>query len=350
MSNDQQPPYGGFPQQPAGFPQEPAGGLTPQPGAGYPQQPGTGYPPQPGAGYPPPGPGGYPPAPAPAPRSRRKVFLVGGLILGVLLIAQAAVLLVDLTLSKTETTHRTYDAVSVVELVADGAVNVAAAEGDIEVDAVAHSGIRAPRYSVQEQGDRLVVTHRCGPWSWGTWRCSGGLDVTLPADTEVVVRTSNGDVVASGLAGDANLRTSNGRIEALRIDGRLTARTSNGSIAVRDAGGDVEARTSNGSVEVARVGGSLEAETSNGRVDVRDVAGDARATASNGRIDVEQVGGNVFARTSNGPVTVRGSGDPVRLTIDTSNGSQTIEGATDPAATRTVEIRSSNGDVAYLAP
>jgi hypothetical protein len=47
---------------------------------------------------------------------------------------------------------------------------------------------------------------------------------------------------------------------------------------------------------------------------------------------------------------VRGGAEPVRLTIDTSNGSKTIKGATDPNATKTVEIRSSNGDVSYLAP
>ncbi|MCL1871389.1 MAG: hypothetical protein FWF90_13385 [Promicromonosporaceae bacterium] len=297
----------------------------------------------------------YAPAPVPPPAPERssthkRVFLTVGLVLGVLLIAQAAVMLVDLSMSKTTTTHHSYPAVAAVELVADGDVHITAGQGAIEVDAVAHSGIRSPRYSVQTTPGRLVVTHKCGSWSWGSWRCSGGLDVTLPAGTQVQVRTSNGEVVASGLAGDVDLHTSNGRIEAANIDGRLTARTSNGAISVRDAAHDVTLRTSNGTIQAANVGGSLEAQTSNGAVEVRTVGGDASAQTSNGRIDVEKVSGNVVARTSNGRVTVTGTGEPVRLTISTSNGSQTVQGATSQDATRTVEIRSSNGDVAYLAP
>ncbi|QAY69726.1 DUF4097 family beta strand repeat-containing protein [Xylanimonas protaetiae] len=297
--------------------------------------------------YLPPGP--YPP-PAPPRRPHKRVFLTIGLVVGLLLVAQAAVLLVDLALSKVTTTHESYDAVAVVELVADGDVNVSVGTGGVEVDAVAHSGIRSPRYSAEERADRLVVTHRCGWWGWGTVKCSGGLDVTVPEGTEVVVRTANGDVTASRLTGTTDLRSSNGRVEAANIAGPLTVRTSNGDIAARNAGDGAELRTSNGSIEAVDVVGDLVADTSNGRVDVRGVDGDARATTSNGRIDMENVRGNVVARTSNGGVTVRGTDEPVRLTISTSNGSQTVRGRTDPDATRTVEIRSSNGDVAYLAP
>ena len=307
------------------------------------QQPPVGGP-QPPVTYPP------PPAPAPARSTHRRVLFIGGLVLGLVLIAQAAALLIDMSVAKTTITQHAYDAAPVVELVADGDVNITAGDARVDVEAVAHSGLRSPRYDVEETGDRLVVTHKCGFRGWGTVKCSGGLNVTLPAGTEVVVRTENGAVTASRITGDVSLRSSNGRIEAQRIDGRLTARTSNGAIAIRDAGDDVDLDSSNGPVEVSRVAGSVDAETSNGRVDLREVSGDARAVTSNGRIDVEQVEGNVYARTSNGRVTVRGTGEPVRLTIDTSNGSQTIEGATDPNARRTVEIRSSNGDVAYLAP
>lgn len=43
-----------------------------------------------------------------------------------------------------------------------------------------------------------------------------------------------------------------------------------------------------------------------------------------------------------------GDGWPVAPTIETSNGVEIIKGPTYPDAGRTVEIRSSNGDVAYL--
>ena len=61
------------------------------------------------------------------------------------------------------------------------------------------------------------------------------------------------------------------------------------------------------------------------------------------------MGGDVYAETSNGRITVYGDEEPVALTIQTSNGDEIIEGPTDPDAERTVEMRSSNGDVAYLS-
>lgn len=281
----------------------------------------------------------------------RKVLVIVGAVLGAVLVVQAGTTLIDLMLSETTTRQHTYSPRATVELVADGDVTVAVGNAAVvDVAAAARSGLRSPRFSAEETGDRLVVTHRCGITLFGGSVCQGSLDVTLPAATDVVVRTSNGDVVASGLAGDLDLQSSNGRIDTTDITGNVTARTSNGPISVRDVTGDALLHSSNGSIEAARTGGSLEAHTSNGRLTVTGVGGDARVTGSNGHVDVEQVDGNVFARTTNGAVQVRGTGEPVRLTIGTSNGRQTIEGATDPAATRTVEIRSSNGDVSYLAP
>ncbi|MCA5894293.1 DUF4097 domain-containing protein [Isoptericola sp. NEAU-Y5] len=293
------------------------------------------------------------PGAAPPPRSGRsataRALMVIGIVLAALVVLRVAVLLIDLSLVRTTTTHASYDAVGVVELVADDDVTVRVADGagTVEVDKVARGGLTSPVYRVQESGDRLVVTHECGRWTWFT-ECGGGLDVTLPADTELVVRSSNGDVRASGVAGDVDLTSSNGDVEAASIGGRLDVYSSNGDVVVDQAGGDTEARSSNGDVEVSDVGGSLVVDSSNGRVDVVSVAGSVVAESSNGRVDVADAAGDVRATSSNGDVTVTGDGEPVRLLINTSNGNQTIEGATDPDADRTVEIRSSNGDVSYL--
>jgi type VI protein secretion system component Hcp len=290
--------------------------------------------------------GAYPPG-SPRPNVTGRVLGTVGAILALAMVGFGALFLVDLSMSETTTTSHSYDAVGTVELVADGDVTVSAAEGDIEVDAIAHSGMREPTYSEDVSGSRLEVTHRCG-WSFLLARCSGELDVTLPAGTEVVVRTENGDVVATGLAGEVSLNTSNGRVEADNISGRLLADSSNGDIDVTDAQDDVETSTSNGEVSVVGVDGTVTAKTSNGRITIDSVTGDASARTSNGSVEVSAVDGNVYSETSNGRITVVGNGEPVALTLETSNGSETIEGPTDPEADRTVVMRSSNGDVAYL--
>ncbi|WP_369370101.1 DUF4097 domain-containing protein [Promicromonospora sp. Populi] len=276
-----------------------------------------------------------------------RVLTTVGVVLAAAVVALGALFLVDLMMSETTTSHESYDAVETVELVSDGDVTVQAAEGDVEVDAIAHSGLRGPTYTADESASRLVVTHLCG-WTLGLPRCSGELDVTLPAGTQVVVRTDNGDVVASGLAGEVSLTSSNGQIEATDIGGPLAAHTSNGDVDVRDVRADVETTTSNGEIGVVDVAGSVTADSSNGDITINAVTGDAWASTSNGTVEVSAGGGNVFAESSNGEVTVVGDGEAVALTIETSNGDEIIEGPTDPDAERTVEIRSSNGDVAYL--
>jgi hypothetical protein len=288
----------------------------------------------------------YPPGP-PRRGATGRVLTAVGVILAVAMVGLGALFLVDLAMSHTTTSHRSYESVGSVELVADGDVTVHAAEGDIGVDAIAHSGLRQPTYSADESASRLVVTHRCG-WSIALPRCSGELDVTVPAGTEVVIRTENGDVVASGLAGDVSLRTSNGDVDTTDLAGTLTAHSSNGDVDITSSQADVETSTSNGRVSVFGVDGSVTADTSNGRITIDSVAGDVSANTSNGSVEISAVDGDVDAETSNGEVTVIGDGEPVALTMSTSNGDETIEGPTDPNAERTVEIRSSNGDVAYL--
>jgi len=280
------------------------------------------------------------PAPVPAPQEPHRgpvgrALLVIGIVVGLLAVAWGALFLVDRAVASTTTQHETYAAVGTVELVADGDVTVRAVDGGstdgtVEVDRIARTGLTSPAYSAEEGADRLAVRHECEGLRWIPGRCAGDLAVTLPAGTTLVVRTSNGDVVASGVAGGAELRSSNGDVEVTRAGGGLDAGSSNGDVVVDRAVGDVVATTANGSVEVTGVDGSLDADTSNGRVDVSGVTGDVRA------------------ESSNGDVTVVGDGEPVRLTIETSNGEQTAEGPSDPDADRTVEIRSSNGDVAYL--
>ena len=291
-----------------------------------------------------------PPAPPVEPRRKSatgRVLTGLGVGIAAVVVAFGALFLVDLSMSSTATAHESYDAVGSVQIVTDGDVTVRAGEGGIEVDVIAHSGLREPTYSADDSASALELTHRCG-WAVALPRCSGELDVTLPTDTEVVVRTENGDVVASGLAGEVSLDSSNGTVETTDIGGVLSARTSNGDIDVRASAADVDAASSNGDISVTDVDGSVTTVTSSGDIAVDVVTGDVSADASNGDVEVSGVDGSVDGRSDNGEVTVTGDGEPVALTIETSNGDQVIEGPTDPDAERTVEIRSSNGDVAYL--
>lgn len=292
-----------------------------------------------------------PVAPAPPSPTRssggRTLAWVGG-TLGFVLILWMGLDAVSLVARQETVAQTTYAAAPVVELVADGDVTVTAApRADVAVERTGRWAFVEPELRTSEAADRLVVEYTCA-WRH-LWNCEADLDVVLPTGTQLVVRTSDGDVRTSGSLDGAELRTSNGRVEASDVAGDLRVRTSNGDVVVADVTGAVTAQTSNGRIEVTGAG-SLEGRTSNGSVDVLDVAGAVDVRSSNGRVDVADARSDISAVTSNGDVVVRGTGRPVALDIDTSNGRQEVAGPTDPAASVRVYIRSSNGSVAYLGP
>jgi hypothetical protein len=287
-----------------------------------------------------------PPDPTRSPLGRALAWTGG--IVGGLLILGGAVSVAGQLAATTVTAHESFPASDVVELVADGHVTVAVGGSTVEVDRTARYAFGRPTFTSEVDGDRLVVSHLCRSWVFSN--CTASLDVTLPADTRLVVRTSNGQIRASGLTGDADLRTSNGRVAVSQIGGDLRVRTSNGEVTVADVGGDAVLGTSNGTIHVGGVDGSVEARSSNGEVRVDDVGGAAYVRSSNGGLEVAAVRGDVDAQTSNGSVTVRGTGEPVALDISTSNGRQTVDAPTDPDADVQVRISSSSGDVSYLGP
>lgn len=292
------------------------------------------------------------PAPAPVRDPRRSggakaLLWIGGTV-GALAIVWAALDVASLVAREESTGQSTYAAAATVELVADGRITVTAAGSDeVQVERSAKFAFVDPRYSVDTSADRLVVTYQCS-WGW-VWQCDTDLDVTLPAGTTLVVRSSDGDVRATGILGDVDLRSSNGRVEASALGGDVVAHSSNGSVDIRDVTGSVRATSSNGSV-VVRGAASVEARSSNGRVEVEDVAGVVVATSSNGGVQVADARDDITATSTNGDVTVYGTGEPVALDIRTSNGGQRTEAPTDPAADVKVVVHSSNGSVSYLPP
>lgn len=263
------------------------------------------------------------------PRRTSRVAIGIGVTLGSLGALYGAFWLADLASVSSQTTESTYDAAATVELVADGNVTVTVGDdgSGVEVQWLDRSGLSGPIHDVDEGSDQLVVSSQCTGWLRAM--CRGSLDVQLPAETELVVRTSNGEIFATGVIGGADLVTSNGMITLDTMAGNVRAETSNGHIGARDLDGSLDAETSNGEIDVAGVEGNVDVSTSNGRVHIGDVNGD------------------VEARSSNGSITVLGGTEPVALTLETSNGQRVVEGATDPGAERQVYAKTSNGDVAY---
>jgi DUF4097 and DUF4098 domain-containing protein YvlB len=154
----------------------------------------------------------------------------------------------------------------------NGQINVVTGnEGTVNVKAT----IRRPddvEYGVVQEGDTVRVEARVSSvWGFGT-DAGADITVTLPAETNVDLRTGNGGIGVVGIQNSGKLQTSNGMISLENVKGEFEVNTINGAIDFRGemtAGGMNQLTTFNGSVEVTLLGEpsvKLDATTSNGAI------------------------------------------------------------------------------------
>jgi DUF4097 and DUF4098 domain-containing protein YvlB len=155
------------------------------------------------------------------------------------------------------------------------------------------------------------------------------LDIKMPGQNRLDLKTSNGNIKVSDISRDIALHTSNGNITLNHIAGPIAAYTTNGNVDCHDVGKDFQARTSNGNVNVifsesAEGASRIDIETSNGSIGItppKTFSATVDAATSNGKI------------TSNKALTVQGdiSKDSLHGTIGTGAG--------------TCQLHTSNGSI-----
>lgn len=178
--------------------------------------------------------------------------------------------------SKTETRDDTFSVGATPKVVVsndNGQIDVVTGnEGTVNVKAT----IRRPddvEYSVVQEGDTIRVEARVtSVWIFNTDSPGAEITITLPADTNVDLRTSNGGIEVVDIQNSGKLQTSNGRISLENVKGEFEVNTINGAIDFRGemiGGGMNRLTTANGSVEVTLLGEpsvKLDATTSNGKI------------------------------------------------------------------------------------
>jgi len=194
-------------------------------------------------------------------------------------------------------------------------------------------------------GDEVIVTaENKGKWWFPAGNTSADIYVTVPANTALRLKTSDGEIEVKG--------TNRGGI----------IETSNGSIALEHVRGEFEATTSNGEVEIDTIDGSAFVRTSNGRVTVMEAKGEFNIKTSNGNVsftgELTPEGNNRLV-TSNGDIDVELTGTP-SVHLDASTSNEKIKCALPILATKTdsdhligtigggeadLYIETSNGDV-----
>jgi DUF4097 and DUF4098 domain-containing protein YvlB len=208
--------------------------------------------------------------------------------------------------------------------------------------------IRRIKYEAIQSGDEVIVTaEKTGTWWFPAGNTQANIYVTVPADTALRLKTSNGEIEVKGTTSGGILETSNGAIALEEVKGDFEATTSNGAIELDTIEGSASVKTSNGKVTLREAKGEFNAKTSNGDMSFSGEmtpGGSNRFVSTNGRIEVHLTGTlsvSIDASTTNGEVkhpdlsilttTAKtnhvigtiGSGE-ADLYIETSNGNITI--------------------------
>ncbi len=249
-------------------------------------------------------------------RPRRGLRLLLGLFALALVACGVWVGVGFLTLASSQS-HRSFP-VAGARLVIDAQASTvrisAGRPGVVEVDRRLRSdSLRKPRALERLQGETLTLRDGC-PRSGVVIFCEGRYDLRVPPDLDLRVVNRSGGVHASGLTGPLDLRGDNA------------------GIAVDGAARSLRLHTSNGAIRASNLRSTdIQASTSNSGVTLSFLVVPER----------------VDAHTSNASIRVTvpvGSG-PYAVQQQTSDGKTSIAVKTDPAATRTLLLRTSNGDI-----
>lgn len=199
-----------------------------------------------------------------------------------------------------------------------------------------------------QKGNDVSVSMRKSKTGWfafGNWSSEQDIQVTVPRNYAVTVRTSGGSVDLQNTTGVVSLKSSGGDISARNVNGTLELKTSGGSIHADSIRGDVDANTSGGDVRLLDVDGKIRGHSSGGSLRFSLVGANRgiSATTSGGDIELKLptgTRGNLEASTSGGsvesdfPVTSSGRAEDSRLVGTINGGGEEIYARTSGGSIR----------------
>jgi hypothetical protein len=125
----------------------------------------------------------------------------------------------------------------------------------------------------EQKGDRLQVEARHTAKSgfvWGVFHApSARLIANVPRQTNLNVRTGDGNVVVERVNGKAEIRTSDGSIRMTETAGSVQVETGDGSVTLEDVTGRVEARTNDGTIRLTGTPDVVRARSGDGSIVLR---------------------------------------------------------------------------------
>lgn len=147
------------------------------------------------------------------------------------------------------------------------------------------------------------------------------ISAMVPAGRHLVLSNNYGNLSATGLTNDMEVRSASSDVRLTDVDGRITAINSTGLIALANCSGPLQVKNSFGSVTITECDGDMNIAnsiaataitqstgtasiTSTGSVEVSSHTGDVTISNANGPVEVRRLDGNLTIHNSYGPLVV----------------------------------------------
>jgi DUF4097 and DUF4098 domain-containing protein YvlB len=228
----------------------------------------------------------------------------------------------------------------------DGDVNIIAADQkqiDAKVTTEGYKlGPNDVRIEESQTGDHVSLTVRAPHMNWSFWgnhhrsihvelrvpreldldvKTGDGSVTSSPLSGRIHLDTGDGDITANGLKGDLYMHSGDGHIEASNLDGSLRADSGDGHIKVRGRFDSLDVNTGDGSIEAeagsgSKIASSWSLKTGDGSIALRvssDLHADVDAHTGDGSISLDlPVTGSLSHSSVRGKLN--GGGGELRLT------------------------------------
>jgi len=272
----------------------------------------------------------------PTPRRRVGPWLVVGTLFALVLLVYGVLSAASVFARNSET--RTLDVpaagIRAIVIEADsGAIDVTGStDSDITGTARLEWSFNKPDLDTRVKGDTLFVQARCSGWQPG-WRCQVHLDLAVPRDAALDIRSDSGTIRADGFDAGVTLRTDSGGVLVSDVRGGATVRSDSGRINLDDIEGPVIASTDSGGI----LASGLDSPS-------------VRASSDSGSVvaSLTQSPTTVTAQTDSGDVTVEvpdASGVAYVVQTSTDSGREEVGVRTDPDSERLIRAATDSGDV-----
>lgn len=214
------------------------------------------------------------------------------------------------------------------------------------------SPLRNVEESIDETGEGVQLQAHCpGPDLFFT-TCAADYEITVPAQSDVQVHTTSGQILASGMQGPIQAHSTSGQIHIQDHQGPVQAQTTSGDINLTGQGEQARASTTSGQVDLSGfTAQNVQADSTSGDVSIGDFT-DAEASSVSGNIQIHsnQQLHTLTVDTTSGNVTAQVPDQDYDLNGSSTSGDRQIGVDTSPQAGAQITIDTVSGSVELSRP